>query len=48
MRRYSKNFFTKNRAKEFMEALKNNGAENVELWEGLDGFRQPQYTVKWD
>ena len=44
----SKNFFSKKRAEEYAKMLEKNGAENVTVWSGKDGFGQDQYNVKWN
>ena len=45
---YSKTFFSEARANKFAEQLKANGAEDIRVWGGKDGFGQTQYTVKWN
>ena len=45
---YSKTFFSEARAKKFAEQLKANGAEDIRIWGGKNGFGQTQYTVKWN
>lgn len=43
----SRTFFTQVAAEEFATHMKQVGYERVEIWGGLDGFRQRIYTVKW-
>lgn len=45
---FSKCFFSKKRAEAFADLLRENGAEKVELWSGLDAFKQTQYIVRWN
>lgn len=48
MTNYSRTFFSKARAERFAEQLKASGAEDIQIWNGTDGFGQTQYTVKWN
>lgn len=48
MTNFSKNFFTEEKAEQFMETLKNNNCEDIQLWTGIDGFGQREYVVKWN
>ena len=47
-KQHSKQYSSEKKALEFAADLHNNGAENIEVTGGKDGFGQTQYTVKWD
>ena len=40
-------FFSKKRAEQFAEDLRNQGFEKVMIWNDRDGFGQAIYTVMW-
>ena len=48
MRRFSRTFFYRSSAEAFAKELEANGAKNIEIWSGKDGFGQTTHTVKWD
>ena len=43
----TRTFFSKKRAEEFANSMRNQGFESVQIWTGRDGFGQTQYIVKW-
>ena len=47
-RNYSKHFWSKKAAEEFIKELEYNGAEDIELSSALDGFGQTQWRVAWN
>lgn len=45
---YHKTTFSETRAKKLAVTLKAQGAKDIEIWSGRDGFGQTIYTVKWN
>lgn len=43
----SKTFFSRSRAAQFAEQLRNTDVENVQVWYDRDGFGQNVYRVTW-
>ena len=48
MYNYYKSFFTETKAEAFIEQLKKQGIEDIELTSARDGFGQTQYRVGWN
>lgn len=46
--KYSKVFFSRERAERFAVELEKAGAEDVIIWAGRDAFNQTQYSVRWN
>ena len=47
-RNYSKSFFNRNAADEFIKYLETQGAEDIVLSTVTDGFGQTQWRVVWN
>lgn len=47
-RNYSKSFFYRKAAEDFIKYLETQGAEDIELSTARDAFGQVQWTVAWN
>lgn len=43
----TRTYFTRTKAEQFAEKLKNQRFETVRIWNDTDGFGQKIYIVKW-
>ena len=43
----TRTYFSRKRAEDFAETLRQQGFKKIEVWMDRDGFNQTIYTVKW-